>query len=287
LSESAGKALYYIKEGGRIRCLLCPHNCLIDDGKRGICGVRVNKEGILYSEIYNRITSLALDPVEKKPLYRYHSGEYILSLGTRGCNFKCPWCQNWRISQDMNGPNETITAEEAVLKAKETGSFGIAYTYNEPLIWFEFVLECCQKAAAAGLKNVFVTNGYINEGPRDEIFPYIDAMNVDIKSIENDFYKRYCGGEIGPVLENVKAAKKRGIHIELTNLVIPGLNDSIENFRKLADWIAVNAGEDTPLHFSRYFPNYKTSIPPTPAVTLDKAKEIAGERLKYVYLGNI
>jgi pyruvate formate lyase activating enzyme len=281
------EALYYQKEDNKVRCLLCPNDCLIADGKKGRCGVRVNKEGKLYSEIYNRVTSVALDPIEKKPLYHYHSGEYILSLGTKGCNFACPWCQNWAISQDSSTPTEEITADDVVRKAKELHSFGIAYTYNEPFIWFEFVLECCKIAKDNRLENVFVTNGYVNKEPLNEILPYTDAMNVDVKSIDEEFYRKYCLGKLAPVLENIKTAKKKKVHIEITNLVIPTLNDSKENFEKLADWVADNAGMDTPLHFSRYFPCYKFSLPPTPISTLKLAKEIADKKLKYVYLGNI
>jgi len=281
------EALYYNDENGKIRCLLCPNDCLITQGKKGRCGVRVNIEGKLYSEIYNRVTSIALDPIEKKPLYHYHRGEYILSLGTKGCNFACPWCQNWTISQNLSTPAEEITAEEVINKAKELDSFGIAYTYNEPFIWFEFVLECCKKAKENRIENVFVTNGYINKEPFDEILPYIDAMNVDVKSIDEDFYRKYCLGKLAPVLENIKRAKEKKVHIELTNLVIPTLNDSKENFEKLRDWVAGNVGPDTPLHFSKYFPCYKFSLPPTPIATLRLAKEIAEKKLKYVYLGNV
>ena len=157
------EALYYKKEGREIRCLLCPNDCIIAEGKKGRCGVRANKDGKLYSEIYNKATSVALDPIEKKPLYHYHRGELILSLGTKGCSFACPWCQNWSISQDRNTPAEEITADGVIKKAKKLGSFGIAYTYNEPFIWYEFALECCKKVRENKLENVFVTNGYINK----------------------------------------------------------------------------------------------------------------------------
>ncbi|MEA3305684.1 MAG: AmmeMemoRadiSam system radical SAM enzyme [Candidatus Omnitrophota bacterium] len=281
------EALYYKREKDKVRCLLCPNYCLISGDKRGSCGVRINKEGKLYSEIYNRVTSVALDPIEKKPLYHYHRGEYVLSLGTKGCSFACPWCQNWRISQDINTPAEGITKEEAVGKAKKHNSFGIAYTYNEPFIWYEFVLECCKLAREAGLENVFVTNGYINKEPFEKILPYIDAMNIDIKSIDEYFYKKYCMGKLPPILENVKTAKEKGVHIELTNLIIPTLNDSRQSIEKLTDWVAENAGPETPLHFSRYFPRYKTSLPATPVSTLEAAKKIGGKKLKYVYIGNV
>jgi pyruvate formate lyase activating enzyme len=281
------EALYYKLESGKVRCLLCPNDCLISGGKKGLCGIRVNKGNKLYAETYNRTTSVSLDPIEKKPLYHYHRGKHILSLGTKGCNFACPWCQNWRISQDKSTPTEEITKERAVQEAKDAGSFGIAYTYNEPFIWFEFVSECAKFARENGLENVLVTNGYVNKEPLEAILPYIDAMNIDIKSIDEDFYRKYCLGKLKPVLENTKRAKEKGVHIEITNLIIPTLNDSKENIEKLVDWISENIGADTPLHFSRYFPCYKMSLPPTPALTLQKAKEIADKKLKYVYLGNI
>lgn len=281
------EALYYKKENGNIRCLLCPNYCLIAEGKKGLCKVRVNNGNKLYTEIYNRTTAVSLDPVEKKPLYHYHRGQYILSLGTKGCNFACPWCQNWVISQDTKTPTEEITKERAVKEAKDTRSFGIAYTYNEPFIWFEFVLECAKFARENGLENVLVTNGYVNKEPLEEILPYIDAMNIDIKSIDEGFYKTYCLGKLKPVLENAKRAKEKGVHIEITNLVIPTLNDSAEHIGKLAGWISENLGDDTPLHFSRYFPCYKMALPITPVSTLETAKSIADKKLRYVYLGNV
>ncbi len=281
------EALYYKQEGDKIRCLLCPNDCLIPDAKLGMCKVRINKGNKLYTEIYNRTTSVALDPIEKKPLYHYHRGEYILSLGTKGCNFACPWCQNWSISQDADTATFAITKEEVVARAKKAGSFGIAYTYNEPFIWFEFVLECAEFAKKNGLENVLVTNGYVNKEPLEKILPYIDAMNIDIKSIEDSFYKEHCLGKLKPVLENTKRAKEKGVHIEITNLIIPTLNDSDKNIAELVDWISENLEADTPLHFSRYFPCYKMALPLTPVETLEKAKQIADKKLKYVYLGNV
>jgi len=281
------EALYYREENGKIRCLLCPNDCLISEGKKGLCGVRINKGNRLYTEVYNRVTSVSLDPVEKKPLYHYHRGEYILSLGTKGCNFACPWCQNWHISQDHSAPTEEITKERVVREAKDTRSFGIAYTYNEPFIWFEFVLECAKFARENGLENVFVTNGYVNKEPLEEILPYIDAMNIDIKSIEEDFYRKHCLGKLKPVLENTKRAADAGIHIEITNLIIPTLNDSEKAIGELVDWVFYSLGAEVPLHFSRYFPCHKMTLPPTPVSTLEKAKQIADKKLKYVYLGNV
>jgi len=282
------EALYYEKLGSkRVHCRLCPQECVISDGKRGSCGVRINKDGALYAETYGRMTSVALDPIEKKPLYRYHPGEYILSLGTKGCNLHCSFCQNWSISQDApNVPVKDIQSRDVIKKALEAGSFGIAYTYNEPFIWFEFVLETAKLARESGLENVLVTNGYVNMEPLEEMLPFIDAMNIDVKSIDDSFYRNVCNGKVAPVLEVIRRSS-RACHVELTNLIIPTLNDSEENISRLVDWVCDNAGPDTPLHFSRYFPCYKLDIPPTPLATLKMAETIAKKKLKYVYLGNI
>jgi pyruvate formate lyase activating enzyme len=281
------EALYYEKlNSNKVQCRLCPYNCVIQESKRGSCGVRVNRAGILYSEIYGKATAISLDPIEKKPLYRYHPGEYILSLGTKGCNFHCDFCQNWHISQELDPPAKDMTPEEAVAKTKELGSFGIAYTYNEPFIWYEFVLDTARLAQNNGLKNVLVTNGYVNMGPLEEMLPLIDAMNIDIKSFNDDFYKKICKGRLEPVLQVIKRSA-RSCHVELTNLIIPTLNDSEEEIKKMVDWICDNTGPETPLHFSRYFPCYKMDLPPTPVETLKMAERIAKRRLKHVYLGNM
>jgi len=281
------EAAYYEKLANKIvHCHLCPNECVIRDGKAGSCGVRINEGGKLYSAVYGKMTSMALDPIEKKPLYHYHPGEYILSVGTKGCNFHCAFCQNWSISQDRNVPTEDITPKEIIEKAKSALSFGIAYTYNEPFIWFEFVLETAKLARAAGLKNVLVTNGYVNIEPLEEMLPYIDAMNIDLKSIDEEFYKKICKGKLKPVLDVIKRAAK-SCHIELTNLIIPTLNDSENSIKRLVGWICDNVGRRTPLHLSRYFPCYKMNIPPTPVETLKAAERIAKEKLEYVYLGNV
>jgi len=281
------EALYCESIGSsRIHCHLCPNECIISNGKRGNCGVRINKGGVLYSEIYNKTTGISLDPIEKKPLYRYHPGEEILSLGTRGCNLHCLFCQNWHISQELGAPTQEITSAQVVDKAKLIKSFGIAYTYNEPFVWYEFVLETAKLARQNGLKNVLITNGYVNMDPLAEMLPYIDAMNIDIKSFDEDFYMKTCGGRLKPILEVVKRSA-RACHIELTNLIIPTLNDSKASIKKMVDWVYDNLGAETPLHLSRYFPCYKMDLPPTPVETLKMAERIAKEKLKYVYLGNI
>jgi len=281
------EALYYEKlDNLRVKCHLCPYECLIANLSRGSCGVRINKDGVLYTEVYGRMTGMALDPIEKKPLYHYHPGEYILSLGTKGCNFHCDFCQNWHIAQDLNAPTEAITSEEIVEKAKELGSFGIAYTYNEPFIWYEFVLDTAKLAHKSGLENVLVTNGFVNSAPLEEMLPYIDAMNIDLKSFDEDFYVKICKGRLKPVLEVIRRAVQ-SCHVELTTLLIPTLNDSEEMIRREVNWIYDNVGAGVPLHFSRYFPCYKMTLPPTPVKTLEMAGRIAREKLKYVYLGNV
>lgn len=281
------EALYYEKlDSKRVRCHLCPYECNIPSGGRGACGVRSNKDGTLYTLVYGKTTSIALDPIEKKPLYRYHPGEYILSLGTRGCNLHCEFCQNWHISQEVDGPMDDITSEEVVERAKALHSFGIAYTYNEPFIWYEFVLDTAKLARANGLENVLVTNGFVNLEPLKQMLPFIDAMNIDLKSFDENFYVKICKGRLKPVLDVIKMAAKK-CHIELTNLIIPTLNDSEVIIRKMVDWIYENLGPEVPLHLSRYFPCYKLSLPPTPVETLKKAEKIAKEKLKYVYVGNV
>ncbi|MCX7941816.1 MAG: AmmeMemoRadiSam system radical SAM enzyme [Dictyoglomaceae bacterium] len=283
------EALYYKKlDNKKVQCLLCPHHCLILSGKRGICGVRENREGILYSLNYNFVSSIALDPIEKKPLYHFHPGKFILSVGTVGCNFKCPYCQNWRISQVSPDEFELekIDSYELISLARSYKSFGIAYTYNEPFIWYEFVLETSKIAKEQNLENVLVTNGYIEEEPFLELAPYISAMNIDLKSFNEEFYSKLCQGKLEKVLNIILLAYKKGIHIEITTLIIPGWNDKEDEIKELTNWIA-SIDKNIPLHFSRYFPAYKFNLSPTPLETLWKAYSIAKEKLNYVYLGNI
>ncbi len=269
-----------------VQCSLCPHLCRIKEGKTGFCGVRTNRGQSLIALNYGRAASISLDPVEKKPLYHYHPGEFILSAGTVGCNLSCLFCQNWSISKEVQTPTEPVTSEELITQAKRLHSFGIAYTYNEPFRWYEFVYETAARARDAGLKNVLVTNGYVMPEPLEKILPLIDAANIDIKSIRDDFYRTTCSGGVKEVLETVQACV-RACHVELTNLIIPTLNDSDEDLTALVDWVSDSLGAEVPLHFSRYFPCYKMTLPPTPLATLKKAEAIARKKLKYVYLGNV
>jgi pyruvate formate lyase activating enzyme len=281
------EALFYKNIGdATVRCLLCPHSCVIGDDKIGLCGVRANKGGKLYAANYGRVASVALDPIEKKPLYHFHPGSFILSAGTVGCNLSCLFCQNWSISKEVQTPTEPMDPQSLISRAQKLDSFGIAYTYNEPFVWYEFVLQTAKLAKSAGLKNVLVTNGYVSPEPLCQLLPYIDAMNIDLKSIRDGFYKKVCLGSVGPVLETIRTCAK-DCHIELTNLIIPTLNDTEEELTELVGWIHDNVGELCPLHFSRYFPCYKMTLPPTPLHTLKRAEEIARKKLKYVYLGNV
>lgn len=278
-------AKYWVPEDGAVRCRLCPHACLIREGRRGRCRVRENRGGRLVSLIYGLVASAHVDPLEKKPLYHFHPGKWVLSIGTNGCNFSCLFCQNSEISQGWV-EGTLWPPEETVRLGGEGGSIGIAYTYNEPFIWFEYVLDCARLARERGLVNVLVTNGYVDPEPLEELLPYVDAMNIDLKALDEGFYARLCGGRLAPVLETIRRAA-RSTHVELTNLLVTGENDSPEQVARLADWVAEEVGRQTPLHISRYFPAYRFSAPPTPIERLLAAWEAASERLDYVYLGNV
>ncbi len=282
------EALFYKKlDNGRVLCLLCPQECRISPEREGVCRVRRNIGGTLYSQNYGHCSSIALDPIEKKPLYHFYPGSDILSIGTQGCNLRCGFCQNWQISQGEPGlrelsPQDTV---DIALKYRETGCIGIAYTYSEPSVWFEYVLKTAKLAKEKGLVNVLVTNGYINPEPLGELLEFVDAMNIDIKAFTDEFYKKVCKGKLEPVLKVTEIAAKR-CHLELTTLLIPGYNDSPEEIRDLIQWVA-SLGVEIPLHFSRYFPNYEFIEPATPIETLEMAREIALSKLRYVYLGNM
>jgi pyruvate formate lyase activating enzyme len=286
-SRSAKETLYYkALDANCVQCLLCPHQCRIKEGGAGFCGVRASEGGKLVSRNYGRVASLALDPIEKKPLYHFHPGELILSAGTLGCNLSCLFCQNWSISKAVSAPTQPMSSRKLVDEAKRLNSFGIAYTYNEPFVWFEFVLETAKLAKKEGLKNVLVTNGFVSPEPLKEVLSFIDAANIDIKSIRDEFYQKTCSGRVGPVLETIKTMVQ-ACHVELTNLIIPTQNDSEEDLTDLVDWIQRHCGDAVPLHFSRYFPCYQMTLPPTPVETLHLAESIAKKKLKHVYLGNI
>lgn len=285
------QARYWVvkdQEKKEVQCLLCPHVCNIPEGQRGICRVRSNEGGRLGVTNYGRITALALDPIEKKPLRRYYPGSSILSLGTYGCNLACSFCQNWQIAHSEAPLSEYLSPQEAVERAKEAksyGNMGLAYTYSEPLMWYEYVLDTAKLAKESGLKNILVTNGYINPQPLKELVPYLDAVNLDIKAYTEGFYEDICQGKLQPVLESAKLFAEH-CHLEITTLIIPTLNESMEEVRSLASWIA-GVNPEITLHLTRYFPNYKMDLPPTSRETMQQAKKVASEQLTNVFLGNI
>lgn len=284
------EARYYEQlDADYVRCCLCPHSCKIGPGRLGFCRARRNTAGVLYTLNYGQVTSFGVDPVEKKPLYHFFPGSQILSVGTFGCNFRCGFCQNWEIAHGRPAVQE-VTPEalvELALKAREqSGSIGIAYTYSEPLIWYEFVYDTAVLAREEGLKNVLVTNGYIQQEPLAELLPLIDALNIDVKGFTDDYYREVCSGRLEPVLQTVESAYKAGCHLELTNLLVTGMNDSEEDVSALVDWIA-SLDPAIPLHLSRYFPQYRFELPPTPPERMSRAREVARSRLRYVYVGNL
>lgn len=281
------EAMFYEKiEKGFVQCFLCPHHCRIAPGKAGTCRVRKNIEGKLYTVNYARLSSWGMDPIEKKPLYHFYPGSWIFSAGSFGCNFRCKFCQNWQIAQLTEVPTEEVKAEELVeVAAKQRDNIGIAYTYNEPTIWYEYVIESAGLAKERGLKNVLVTNGFIEEKPLEEILPYVDAMNIDVKSYTENFYRDMTFGRLSPVKRTVEIAHER-CHVEITTLLIPGMNDGEDEVEALAKWLS-SLRKDIPLHLNRYFPNYKLDLPPTPVETIKRAREIAMKYLDYVYMGNV
>jgi len=277
---------------GQVRCNLCAHQCTIKSGRRGICGVRENKDGVLYSLVYGTLIAENIDPIEKKPFFHVYPASKSYSIATVGCNFSCSFCQNHDISQ-MPRTTRMIHGEdflpaEIVAHAKKSGSKTIAYTYTEPTVYFELDHDTAKMAVENGLQNVFVTNGYMTAETIETIAPYLAASNVDLKSFRDEFYKKHCGTRLHPVLESLQKMKKKGIWVEITTLLIPGLNDSDEELKDIAGFI-VELGIETPWHISRFHPQYKIQdVPVTPLTSLHRAAQIGKEAgLKYVYSGNV
>jgi len=286
------EAEFFIKlKNNIVRCELCPCFCVLKPGQTGSCKVRKNENGILTTLVYNKVSALTVDPIEKKPLYHFLPGSQILSIGTVGCNLHCVFCQNHHISQcsaDDFGNFREITAKQLVATAAGIkGNTGIAYTYNEPFIFYEFMLETAKLVKEAGMKNVVVSNGYVNPEPLKKVLPFIDALNIDLKAFSTDFYKKQTTGKLAPVLETLRIIAGCNAHLEITNLVIPGLNEDEKEFEKMVEWIASELGKEVPLHISRYFPVYKLKEPPTPSKTLELFYKIASKHLLFVYTGNV
>lgn len=274
---------------GRVRCELCAHRCLIAQGKKGICQVRENQGGTLYTLVYGRTISRSVDPVEKKPLLHFYPGSTAYSIATPGCNFRCRWCQNWEISQ-MPREQHLITGREAspeqvVAAAQDADCRSIAYTYTEPTVFFEYTHDIARLTRAVGRANIYVTNGYMTSEMLTTLQPYLNAANVDLKAFRDETYRRYVGARLQPVLDSLKRIKAADIWLEVTTLVIPGINDDPAELRDAAEFVAHELGPDTPWHISGFIPAYKmTNVPPTPIESLLQAKEIGLQSgLRYVY----
>ena len=280
------KAAYHEKmDDNKVICRLCPFHCRLSPDKKGICKSRYNREGELVTDNYGELVTLAVDPIEKKPLYHFYPSEDILSTGPNCCNLKCQHCQNWKISQKKAGTH-FLPPEKLVETTLNYHSIGVAFTYTEPLMWFEYIMDVAPLLRAENLKVILVTNGYISPEPLEELIPLVDAANVDLKSMNPDFYRKICKGKLEPILENIKRLADSKVHLELTNLIIPGKNDSEGELKELVDFIA-GLSDMIPIHFSAYYPNYKMEIEETSPDILFKAREIARMKLKYVFLGNI
>jgi pyruvate formate lyase activating enzyme len=272
-------------EEGKIQCQLCPHNCLIASGRFGACRVRQNREGKLELPFYGRLSAVASDPIEKKPLYHFYPGRKILSIGFVGCSFHCPFCQNHHIAHDTSYPTEFLSPENLLDLCRQHGSFGVSYTYSEPIVHLEYVLDTATLVREQGLKNVLVSNGYINPNPAEQLLEFMDAANIDFKSWNPEFYRKEIGGKVEEVKRFLKQAYDK-ITLEVTTLVIPTKNDSPEEIESIAGFLAA-LSPDIPYHLSAYYPQYRYKIPPTPPATLHRLAEAARKHLNYVYLGNV
>ena len=270
---------------GRVRCLLCHRGCVLGPGASGVCGVRGNEGGTLVLPYYGRVSSAAVDPVEKKPLHHFHPGKPVFSIGFTGCNLVCPFCQNWTISQNPDAPSEFLSPDQVVRASLQAGCAMVAYTYSEPLVHAEYVLDCMEAAHEAGLENVLVTNGHAREEAASQILDRTDAANVDLKSWSPSWYRDELGGDL-PIVKRFLEIAARSTRLEVTTLVIPGCNDSSPEMRGIAGFLA-SLSPDIPLHLSAYRPMYRYHIPPTPRHTLDSLARAARESLRYVYLGHV
>ena len=284
------RARYYRSDGEDVLCLLCPQGCRLKEAELGACGTRKAESGELTALNYARCCSMAMDPMEKKPLYHFYPGWKILSVGAFGCNLHCTYCQNWILARggpDLDYREITPGMLENILSASPAREkLGVAYTYNEPGVWYEFVFDTARHLQTKGFKNILVTNGYLSPAPLAELLPFIDAMNIDVKSFSDSFYRRLCRGKgLREVLRTVEQALPV-CHVELTYLVINTVNDSPEELRGFVDWVA-SLDKEIPVHFTRYFPAYRMEIPATPLPVMERAWEIGAEKLSYVYLGNI
>jgi len=291
LENSLKEALFYKKlENNKVQCQLCFRQCVVSENKRGFCRVRENKKGKLYSLVYNHPQAIQVDPIEKEPMYHFLPNTEILGIGTVGCNFVCQHCHNWHLSQETFKKEESyfITPQEIIEMAKRKNIKTISFTYNEPTVFYEYILDIAQEAKKNNINIIWHSNGALNQEPLLALLEYTDGVVIDFKGITNEILTKMSLAKIDNTLKTLKTIKEKGKWLEIVNLLIPTLNDSEEDIRRLCLWIKENLGDDIPLHFTRYFPNYKLTIPPTPISTLEKAYRIAKEAgLKYVYLGNV
>lgn len=289
---SVREAEYYDRlSDGTVVCRLCPHGCHVREGGHGLCRSRMNRGGRLWTEAYGKVCALHVDPVEKKPLLHFHPGEECLSLAAAGCNLSCRNCQNWRISQVSPGEVEyrLLLPDDVVKMAGEMSCRLVAYTYTEPLTYLEYVRDCAEACHEAGLRNILVTAGYVNEEPLRDLLPFLDAANVDLKSFSDEIYRSVSGAGLAPVLRTLELMRDAGVWVEITNLLIPGVNDDMDMVRRMCIWLVEHGFAECPLHFTRFFPQYRmTGLPPTPVTTLFDARDVARScGLQYVYLGNV
>jgi pyruvate formate lyase activating enzyme len=284
------EAYHYMKLGNNVQCHVCPNQCILEEGDRSICRVKVNKGGKMYTLVYGNPCSVHVDPIEKKPLFHFLPGTGAFSIATAGCNFRCQNCQNWQISQSR--PEDTRNAElfpaDVVEAAKQNSSSSIAYTYSEPTVFYEYMYDTSKIARENGLRNLWITNGYMNEEALVDFCQYLDAANVDVKSFREDIYNRLNAGRLQPVLNTLKVLKREGRWFEMTNLVVPTYTDDLDMIREMCEWFVANLGPDYPIHFSRFTPMYKLkSVPPTPLEFLENAAKVADDSgMNYIYIGN-
>ncbi len=286
------EALWYLKtENLAVQCMLCPHACILQDGKTGICRVRRNESGKLLTDVYGFVSAINLDPIEKKPLYHYYPGSSVLSIGSYGCNLRCTFCQNCSISQtgaDNARQKHYYTPEKLVaLALNQPGNIGIAFTYNEPIVYYEYMIDTARMAKKAGLKTIMVTNGFINPEPLAELLEFTDAFSVDLKAFSEEFYRKVTSSHLKPVMEALRQIRKSGKHLEIVNLLVPGLNDDEPTFTEMVKWISAELGKETVLHISKYFPQYKLTTESTSNESIRKMESIARRLLTWVYTGNM
>ncbi len=300
-NESEGKtassallkeAMFYKKlDDKKVQCELCPRECIIGDGKRGFCRNRENQKGKLYSVVYGKPAVVDIGPIEKAPIYHFIPGHFRLCITCASCNLRCKHCQNWHLSQKSleELPYFSYSPEEIILEAKKHQLGSVSFTYTEPTVYYEYLYDISVIAREHGMKTSIVSNGFINQGPLKKLLPVLDAVKIDLKGFSEEFYEEVCSARLKPVLDSLLTIKKENVWLEIVNLVIPTLNDDLRMIHEMCAWIKKNIGVETPLHFTRFFPNYKlTHLPPTPIVTLEKAFETARNNgLRYVYIGNV